>query len=866
MERLRIENKSNPLGVDVPRPAFSWQLRAAANNVLQEAYRLQIARDERFASLIWDTGKMVSDQSVHVVYNGPELASRTRYFVRVRVWDTHGVATEWSKTAYWETAFFSASEWTAEWITPQAAAIDPDAAPCHLLRKTFVVGRKVKSARIYATCLGLFELHLNGRRVGDLQLTPGWTSYRHRLQYQTYDVTDQLFEGDNALGIVVGNGWYKGMLTWHNKVNLFGDRRAALLQLHIIYEDGGEEVVATDATWKAATGPILMSEIYHGETYDARLEKEGWTEAGYREEGWCPVEVLKRPKEILVAQENPPCRIIQTIKPIGVIRTPSGDTVLDMGQNMVGWVEFRVEAAPGTRIVLRHAEVLDRDGNFYTGNLRSAKQTIEYICKGGGVERFAPHFTFQGFRYVAVEGFPGEINPDDFTGQVVCSDMEQTGSFTCSEALINQLQRNIEWGQRGNFVDVPTDCPQRDERLGWTGDAQVFIRTAAFLTDVASFFAKWLRDLKADQLPNGGVPHVIPHVLDENSHSSAAWGDAAVICPWTLYLCYGDKRILEEQYDSMKAWVNYMRMQGDDEFLFNTGAHFGDWLGLDAKENSYIGATPFDLIATAFYAYSTRLVAKSARILGKTGDAESLEKLYENIVDSFNREFVTPNGRLAAHTQTACALALMFDLVEGKAKERTAAALVKLVEAAGYHLTTGFVGTPYLCLALTKAGYHDVAAKIVMQQDYPSWLYPITRGATTIWEHWDGIKEDGSFWSDEMNSYNHYAYGSIGEWFYRIVAGIDTDEDRPVYKHIRFRPHPVAGWSFAKAVLQTLYGEVRSEWAVNEADSGLLTLSVAIPANTTATIELPPGFIFADTGRASFELGSGAYTFTLRRL
>jgi alpha-L-rhamnosidase len=470
----------------------------------------------------------------------------------------------------------------------------------------------------------------------------------------------------------------------------------------------------------------------------------------------------------------------------------------------------------------------------FTRYLRKAKQTIKYILKGCGIETYQPHFTFQGFRYVKVEGYPGELKPENFTGMVIHSDMEVTGNFRCSDKLVNQLQHNILWGQKGNFLDVPTDCPQRDERLGWTGDAQMFIRTACFNMNVALFFTKWLRDLYAEQSAEKGVPFVIPHVLGENDYSSSAWGDASTICPWTIYTCYGDRRILEEQYESMKMWVEYIRAQGDNEYLWNTGFHFGDWVGLDAKPDSYVGATSRDFIATAFYACSASIVAKAAGVLGKNEDRAEYEKLHANIVKNFREEFVSPNGRLVSPTQTAHVLALMFGLVEEKHRKRTVEALVGLIEENKCHLDTGFVGTPYICHVLSENGHNDLAYWLLLQKDYPSWLYQVTKGATTIWEHWDGIKEDGSFWSPDMNSFNHYAYGSIGDWLYRVAAGIDAG--KPGYKHIYIRPRPGNGLTFVEASLDSPYGVIKSAW---KKDGDALEIRVTIPANTTASIILP---------------------------
>jgi alpha-L-rhamnosidase len=837
VSKLRCEYKENPIGIDVRQPRLSWQIVAGQRNIKQAAYQIHVSKDDYFKSLVWDSGKIFSDQALHHPYEGDELESSTRYYYRVMIWNQLGLATEWSEIAFWEVGLLNTNEWLAEWITPSHEAIDPNVEPEFLLRKSFEAHGDVRSARIYATSLGLYELELNGARVGDMLFTPGWTSYKHRLQYQTYDVTEMLQKGPNTLGMSLGNGWYKGNLGWSHQRNIYGDRRAGLLQLLIRYADGSEEIIKTDRSWQSLLGPIQMSELYHGERYDARLEQLGWSTNTFDSSEWNTVEVLDHKKDIIIAQENDPTRVVEEIKPLKLIMTPSGETVIDMGQNMVGWMKFRVEAEQGTRIVLQHAEVLDQEGNFYTDNLRTAKQTIEFICNGQGIESYEPTFSFQGFRYVKVEGYPGQLMLDQFIGKVIHTDMEPTGSFECSNPMINQLQHNIIWGQKGNFLDVPTDCPQRDERLGWTGDAQVFVRTAAYNYNVAPFFEKWLKDLSADQLDSGGVPFVVPHVLGEKDYSSAAWGDAAVICPWNIYLCYGDKRILETQYDSMVAWVEYIHSQGNEEYLWNTGFHFGDWLGLDAKEDSYKGATPEDLIATAFFAYSTSLLKKIAAVLGKEEDVSKYGHLLERIIVNFNQEFITPNGRLVAPTQTGHVLALMFDLVDEVTRKRLAHTLAEYVKENNYHLTTGFVGTPYLCHVLSSNGYHDVAVKLVLQEEFPSWLYSVGKGATTIWEHWDGIKPDGSFWSVDMNSFNHYAYGAIGDWLYQEVTGLQMDEGQPGYKHIHIKPNMQSGLSYARTTHESMYGTVISGWSLGE--NGQTEVSVTIPANTTATVELP---------------------------
>jgi alpha-L-rhamnosidase len=583
-----------------------------------------------------------------------------------------------------------------------------------------------------------------------------------------------------------------------------------------------------------------VSEIYHGETYDARLEKSGWTNAGFADSQWSGVRVASYPKDNLIAPAGPPVRRIEELKPIKVFKTPTGETVADMGQNMVGWVRLKVQGAAGTTVTLRHAEVLDKAGDFYTANLRAAKETVQYTLKGGGLETYEPHFTFQGFRYVSVTGYPGEVTPESLTGIVIHSDMPRTSEFETSSEPINQLQHNIIWGQKGNFLDVPTDCPQRDERLGWTGDAQVFSRTAAFNMDVAGFFTKWLKDVAADQFENGSVPHVVPNVLGNRPTGppggSAAWADAAVIIPWNMYLAYGDKRVLEEQYDSMARWVEYERGRAGDDYIWSGDAHFGDWLAFATNRADYPGATTSkDLIATAFFAHSTDLLQRAAQVLDKRKDAERYAELLARIKSAFCREFVTETGRVGEDTQTAYALALQFDLLPESLRAVAAKRLANEVRTRG-HLTTGFVGTPYLCHVLSRYGYLDEAYLLLNRDQYPSWLYPIKQGATTIWERWDGQKPDGTFQDKSMNSFNHYAYGAVGDWMYRVMAGLEVDEATPGYKHILIQPQPGGGFTRVKVSHQTPYGRASSGWEIK---NGEFFLAVEIPPNTRATVRLP---------------------------
>lgn len=840
---LRCEYKKNPVGIDVLQPRFSWELVSSERGTVQTAYQIRVADSEVDLAEnkpVWDSGKQASDFSIHVVYQGKVLESGRRYFWQVQVWDNQGRSSGWSEPAYWEMGLLQPSDWKANWITPNLQEDHSRANPSPMLRHIFQVKKTVAKARLYVSAMGLYELELNGKRIGDEYFTPGWTAYDFRFQYQTFDITSQLKQGENCLGALLGDGWFRGPIGWEGGRNSYGDQLALLAQVVITYTDGTGDTFGTDANWKAATGPILQSEIYNGETYDARLERPGWNQAGYDDKTWAGVTALDPPKAKLVAPAGPPVRKIQEIKPVKVLKTPAGETVIDMGQNMVGWVRFNLSAPAGTTVTLRHAEVLDKEGNFYTANLRSAIQSITYTAKGTGVETFEPHFTFQGFRYVTVSGWPGELNLDDFTGVVVHSAIAATGTFETSNALLNQLQHNIVWGQKGNVVDVPTDCPQRDERLGWTGDAQVFARTASFNHDSAAFYTKWLKDLALDQQDDGAVPHVIPNALSHRTRksesASAGWSDSALVVPWTVYLTYGDRRILEEQYDSMKAWVEYMRRQAGDRYIWSSGFTFGDWLAYAPANSDYPGATTDkDLIQTAYFARSTSILEKTAALLGKKEDAAFYAGLLEKTKAAFQKEFVTPNGRLSSNTQTAYALALAFDLLPDSLRANAAGRLANDVRHFG-HLTTGFLGTPVLCQTLSDNGYLDEAYMLVNHKEYPSWLYPITKGATTIWERWDGIKPDGTFQSPSMNSLNHYAYGAIGEWLYRVSAGIEIDERQPGYKHILIQPHPGGGLTYAKASVHSMYGLVASGWEIKD---GKMTLHAEIPANTTAAVRLP---------------------------
>ena len=838
---LRFEQQVRTLGVGETQPRLSWKLRGEQRDLHQTAYQLRVAATEADLlaqrDLIHDSGKVSSDQSVLVSYEGPRAGSRVQRYWQVRVWTGDAEPSEWSAPASWEWGLLDTAEWTAQWIEPPVTDDSSRSMPAPLLRRSFTLAGDIASARLYITSHGVYEARLNGQRVGELLLTPGWTSYPNRLQYQTYDVTNQLREGGNAIGVTLGDGWYRGYLGWADRRNTYGKQLALLAQLEVTYRDGSTQRITTDGDWQSATGAIRSADIYNGIAYDARREPRGWDTADYAAADWRGVRVAAYDKARLIAPVGPAVTVTEVLPALEVLVTPAGDTVLDFGQNLVGRVAFTVAGPAGRTVSVEHAEVLDRAGNFYTANLRAAQQQIAYTMAGGAAETFRPQFTFMGFRYVRVRGWPGTLTTDDMVAEVIHSAMAPTGSFTCSDSLINQLQRNIQWGQRGNFVDVPTDCPQRDERLGWTGDAQAFARTATFNYDVAGFFQKWLRDLAADQQPSGAVPHVIPQVLAERDKASAGWADAATIIPWTMYLAYGDRRLLEEQYPSMQAWVGYIESELRPDGLWTAGWHFGDWLFYSDPDDpgGTSAVTDRYLTAQSFAIYSTDLLTKTAGVLGKPTDAEHYRELATRLRKAYLNEYVTPGGRLTSGTQTAYVLALHFDLLPEALREQAAARLAESVNRYG-HLTTGFLGTPYLLDVLAENGYLELAYTLLERKDYPSWLYPVTRGATTIWERWDGIKPDSSFQVVSMNSFNHYAYGAVGDWLYRTVAGLDTDADRPGYRHLRLQPRPGGTLTRAEARLETPYGRAASGWQLTGEE---LRVTVTVPPNTTAELTLP---------------------------
>ena len=680
-------------------------------------------------------------------------------------------------------------QWHANWIRPAKSY----GRVCPAFRKTFFCPENVVSAALRITAMGVYEASLNGSRVGDFILAPGWTVYQKRLQVQQYELRIRPGQ-ENELTVLVGNGWYRGRLSGC----LPGQNGNAVLpaaltaELTLRYPDGHTDTICTDASWQTAESAVRFSELYDGETYDAAFEPSVWT----------PAVICDGPTDTLIEQQGEPVREQERIAPARIFKTPAGEIVVDFGQNLTGYVEIALDGVKGEAVELSHAEVLDKNGNFYTENYRSAKAKYLYFCKDGA-QRYKPKLTFYGFRYIRVDRFPCGAEtaaPENFTAIAVHSDMKRTGYLSCSDPLLNKLFENVIWGQKSNFLDVPTDCPQRDERLGWTGDAQVFIRTACLNFDAERFFTKWLADLAADQREDGAVGHVIPNVRHQSG--SAAWDDAATICPWAVYLAYGDPNILRTQFESMKKWVDYITAHTTTKDLWTGGEHYGDWLGLDAPSGSYKGSSREDLIASAFYAHSTALVIKAGRVLGQ--DISAYEALYERIVRAFRQAYPV------YQTQTECTLAVYFALAEDT--QKAADQLAQMIRSCGTKLQTGFVGTPYLLHALSAHGYTELAYDLLLRREYPSWLYPVTKGATTIWEHWDGQMENGDFWSSDMNSFNHYAYGAVADWVYTVAAGIQTVEEKPGYAAVRIAPQPDKRLDWLEASVETRHGLVRSRW------------------------------------------------------
>ena len=824
LHRLRCEYANEPLGLGETAPRLSWELSQGS----QAAYRITTDNG-------WDTGRVETDGSVAIVYEGPALQSRQRVAWTVTVWTEEGEATA---SSWFEMGLLMPEDWTARWIENGLAGGPRSFVPAPYFRREFTLDAPVASARLYVTALGLYEARLNGRRVGDEELAPGWTDYARRVRYAVHDVADGLVPGANCLGAILGSGWYAGHLSWHHR-QFYGDAPRLLAQLEVTLEDGRRIVIGTDGEWETGLGSILHEDMQMGEAVDARREPVDWDRPGF--DGWAEAKEAEGYGGSLDARNSPPIRPVRRIQASDKRKIPGWPGhrfIFDMGQNLVGRLRIKVKGKAGQTVTVRMAERLDDGGNLYTENYRGAKST-DYFTLAEGENDLTTRFTFHGFQHVEL------LNVEDAEVEaiVLSSDLEPSGSFTCSEPLLDGLWHNIEWGWRGNSLDVPTDCPQRDERLGWTGDAQVFVRTSMFLSDATTFWEKYSQDLADAQDDEGKIPPVAPNP-DVLSHDGGpAWSDAVVICPWTVYRCTGDPRILQRNADTMRRWVDSLASQSRDHVRCYEGfagwRGFGDWLNTGAE-------TPNELIGTAFYAHVARLMAEIERVLGNDGTQ------YDALADSVRKAFVREFANNLT-TQTANVLALHFDLLPNAQRPGALSRLVADIESRGDHLSTGFVGTPYLPHVLTQGGRLDVAYRLLLQRSWPSYLYPVTQGATTIWERWDGWTEDKGFQDAGMNSFNHYAYGAIGDWMASTVAGIHLDPDVPGYKRSRLAPRPGGGLTRAEASLKTAYGTLRSAWTIQ---GGRFKWETQVPANTVARAFFPP-----EAGGVSTELTPGRHTF-----
>ncbi len=914
---LRVEYKKNPIGIDVALPRFCWKIRSDRRETMQTGYRVQVspARDG-FENVVWDSGLQESDQSIHIVYEGSELGSRQRYEWRVKVWDNHGRESDWSGPAWFEMGLLAPADWKAEMVRPDLEEDPERSNPCPMLRKEFELTGEIESARLYIAARGLYEAWINGRRVGEDLFTPGWTTYEKCLQYQTYDVTDPLSSGTNAIGVLLSDGWFRGHLSPMNLRNMYGEKLGLLAQLEVRYKDGTGQTLVSDNAWRADTGPIREADFFNGEVYDARMERPGWNHPGFDDSGWHGVIPVDFDLKTLAAPVGVPVRKMEEIRPGAILETPAGETVVDFGQNLSGWARLTAAGPPGTAITMRYGEVLDREGNFYNKNLRHAKSRDVFLLKGEEEETYEPRFTFHGFRYVKVENYPGRLEPEHITAVAVYSDCEITADFDSSNPLLNRLFSNIVWSQKGNFVDLPTDCPQRDERMGWTGDILVYGPTACHVMMSGAFLTRWLRDLKNDQREDGLVPFIVPDPFSDLKvmrrklirrmreeklslvtfvdlsfafhfvREAAGWIDAAIFAPWTLYLYYGDTRILETHYESMKAlfsfrehrakhlgsllyvnplkWFQPKTWKHITRFL-TTSWHFGDWLAPgDGMNRSIVKSKLY--LPTVFFAFDALLLSRIAEILGKGDDAALYRRRYEEIKEAYQHFRVKKSGRLWPDRQTHYVLALLAGLMPEEARGDAVENLVRLVRGAENRIDTGFLGTPFLCHILAENGHPDVAYDLLLQTEAPSWLYQVTKGATTIWEHWDAIREDGSFHSERMLSFNHYAYGAIGLFLLEKIAGVGVDEKKPGYKHVLIRPMPGGDLKNARASYDSIHGRILSEWEIS---SRSFVLRVEIPANVRATVVFPGSYAREVTENGTVvplrdgatEVGSGSYVF-----
>ena len=862
----------NPLGYNLESMSFSWKLPAERRGISQTAYQIVVAdtKDGLEESPQWDSGKVESSQSVKVPYGGKAFSSRQKCYFKVRYWDEKGETSPWSDIKTFELGLLKNSDWDGDWIgadepvekrtetrykgkVPRKVVLGGD-KPAYL-RKEFYLGKGIVKARAYIATLGNFQLFFNGKKAGNDFWGTGWTDYDTRVQSNTYDITELLRSGNNTVGLLLGGGWYTGRMGWNLNSCNYGDNPMALVQIEVEYSNGERNIFLSDASWKWSRGPIVAADIFDGEDYDARLEQDGWNDTysspslknlwglignikKFDDSAWKPVKTQKIGKIAVEPRRAQPVVVKDTLYPVSVKKIKSGTYIFDLGQNIVGWAKVKIPSVPGRKITIRFAEMLNQDGTMYTENYRTARSIDTYICATYGTETYEPSLAFHGFRYVELSGLPEEIDAatDWVEGKVVYSDLKLIGSFVCSEAKINKLQSNIQWGQRCNFFSVPTDCPQRDERMGWLGDAQAFVPTAAFNMDVDAFFNKWLVDVRDCTTENGAYPDIAPRKnvgWFAKNKGNAAWADAGVICPWEIYLAYGDVKILRDNYAAIKKWIGYLESTSTDGMRLE--GVYGDWLQPYAKSNSASDASKL-LISQAYYVRSADLAEKIAKILGHDSDAKHFAQVAKAARETFCKKYLKEDGVVENDCQTSYLLALAFDILPENVRPAAFKNLLKAIERADTHLRTGFVGTPLLNPVLTRFGRSDIAYELLFKESYPSWLYPINQGATTMWERWNSYSHKDGFGDVNMNSFNHYAYGAVGQWLYKDVAGLWHDESAAGYKSIMFAPNPSKKMSFASASNETAYGMASSSWKRSD---GVLEWNVVIPPNATGTLVFP---------------------------
>jgi len=892
VKELRCEYRVNPLGIDLVSPRLSWILQSSQRGQKQTAYRVLVASSREKLNSddgdLWDSGKVKSDRTIHLVYEGRPLNSRMRCWWKVRVCDMDGKASAWSEPATWSMGLLEPSNWKAQWI---ASAKDEPVnetgpMPATMLRKSFAIEGPIKRATVYVTGLGLYELHLNGMRVGDHILAPEWTCYGKRVQYQTFDVTDLVVSGDNTVGAILGDGWHGdrffGMPPPGKRP--FKGRRGFIMRLDIEPVDGKTQTIVTDKSWRCTRdGAIRSGSIYDGELYDARMEMPGWDKLGFDDTMWNQAVIADYLAGAnLVWQRNEPIRVVKELKPVKMTEPKPGLHVFDLGQNMVGWCRLKVRGPAGRTVKLRHAEMLNDDGTIYTANLRSAQQTEIYTKRTDGEEMYEPHFTYYGFRYVELTGISYKPEVGDVLGRVFHSASPDAGHFQCSSELINQIMHMIVWVQRGNMHSIPTDCPQRDERAGWMGDIQAFSQTAIFNMDMAGFFSKWVQDVRDSQADDGRYPNFAPMLGKSWQGGTPAWADAGTVVPWRMYQNYGDTRMLSEHYESARRWVDYVHSKNPNLLWEKSlGNKFNDWLNGDtlAMEGwpKTGGAVPPHVLATAFFAHSTEIVSKMAAVIGRTDDAKKYVRLFEGIKAAFNEKYVEPDGRIEGNTQAGYALALRFNLLPDKLRSKSAKHMVQEFERYNGHMSTGIQTSHRLMLELTRNGYNNEAYLLLNLRTFPSWGFMIEQGATTIWERWDGYVKGRGFQNPGMNSFNHWALGAVGEWMWRNIIGLNPDESKPGWKHFTIAPRAGGGVTWARGEYKSIRGTIISDWRI---ENGNFRLDVTVPPNTTATVYVPAKDIESVTeggqpaakaesvcllrmedDRVVFAVGSGHYRF-----